>query len=119
MQRRNFIKTSAAGSAFLAANNMFLFQQCKEPEILSQNQMDPIITILFLTNHEDEMLTQMIGMKTRFGFQDSDYYFPIKAFVIHGFRSRKPTVNLENFYFVLKINLRRMILKPTGGVMSH
>ncbi len=69
MKRRNFIKISAAGSAFVATKGLFAFQNNDEPNIMSNDLIDPLIPIRIYQNHEEEILSQMIEMRTKYGLR--------------------------------------------------
>lgn len=85
MKRRNFIKTSAAGSAFFTTNSLFMFHKPEEPNILSNNLIDPLIPIRIFKNHEEEILSQIIEIRNKYGFRRFMILGPDKTVRFSGF----------------------------------
>lgn len=69
MKRRNFVKTTAAGSAFLVTTGLASFMQAADLEKDHGNPIDPIIPFEFFPNLEKEMLADIIALKDRYGFR--------------------------------------------------
>ena len=57
MKRRNFIKAPAAGSAFMATNNPFMFRNIDETDIMSNNSIDPVIPLRIFQYYKEEILS--------------------------------------------------------------
>ena len=85
MKRRNFLKTSAAGSVFFGTNSLFVFQKDDDPDIMAKNSIDPLIPLRIFQNHEEEILSQMIEMRTKYGFRRFMLLAPNKTVRFSGF----------------------------------
>jgi hypothetical protein len=101
MKRRNFIKTSAAGSAYIGTSGLFVFQKDDEPYIRPNNVIDPLIPIRIFQNHEEEILSQMIEMRTKYGFRRFMLLAPNKTIRFSGFPL--PEVYTEIGELILRI----------------
>jgi len=93
MKRRNFIKTTATGSAFLVTNNTFLRINNIYDELQHQ-VIDPVVPMKFYPDLMDSQLSEIIEIKTRFRLRRFAFRFPDKGIRV----SRIPvTQDFENF----------------------
>ncbi|MEZ5103497.1 MAG: hypothetical protein R2757_03295 [Draconibacterium sp.] len=68
MKRKDFIKISALGSAYLASGSLLAQGKFESAGELYKG-IDPIVPFNFLMNRKEEMLSQMIEIKKRFGLR--------------------------------------------------
>lgn len=106
MKRRNFIKTSAAGSVLLATNILFACQNDdKSGFVKSLNLIDPLIPIRIFRNHEEKIISQMIEMRTKYGFRRFLILAPDKTVRFSGFPGSKVFSDIGEFILRLKKSL--------------
>lgn len=105
MKRRNFIKTSAAGSAFITSNGLFIFRGGDEPENLPDELIDPIIPIRIFKNHEEKIVPQMIELRTRYGFRRFVILGPNKTVRFSGFPGPEVYADIGELILRIKKNL--------------
>lgn len=89
MKRRNFIQTAVLGSAFLATNSLFAFQKIAGAGEGPQSLIDPIVPFRYYRNRKDEMISQLIDMRQRFGLRRFSLVAPMEEVRLTGYPSRQ------------------------------
>ncbi len=93
MKRRAFIKTTSAGSAFVAAGGLLSFNSENKINPLSDNSIDPIVPVRIFPKHEDEIVSDIIELNKEYGFRRFMFLAPDKTVRFSGFP--KPEVYSE------------------------
>ena len=118
MQRRNFINTSAIGATFLASNGVFAFEKVDMPDFISCNPIDPFIPLFVYQNYEDEILSQMIEMRTKYGFRRFSIMTPQKTIRYSGFPEPEVYTQIGELILDFKKKLAPYDIKVGWGCNS-
>lgn len=105
MKRRYFIKASALGSAFLATNGLFALKNDEKSNFTAHNLIDPLIPIRIWPKYEEEILSQMIEMRTKYGFRRFLFLGPSKSVRYSGFPEPKVYTDIGERILRTKKNL--------------
>ena len=68
MKRKDFIRISALGSAFLTTGNLFSYAKSSGNQTYSSG-LNPIIPFNFFMDRKEEMLSQMVELKEKYGLR--------------------------------------------------
>lgn len=85
MERRNFIKLTSASSAFVATNGLFAIHNNEKIDSFHNSEINPIIPVRIFPNHEDEILSQIIELRTKYGLKRFMLLAPQKTVRFSGF----------------------------------
>ena len=85
MERRNFIKIASASSVYVATNSFFAIQRDDKFNRLSDNEIDPIISVQISLNNEEETISQIIELRENYGFRRFMFLGPNKTVRFSGF----------------------------------
>ena len=85
MERRNFIKLTSASSAFVATNGLFTIQNNEKPDNFHYSEINPIIPVRIFPGYEDEILSQIIELRTKYGLKRFMFLAPLKTVRFSGF----------------------------------
>ncbi len=105
MERRNFIKLTSASSAFVASNGLFAIQNNKKTDSFHYSEINPIIPVRIFPNREDEVLSQIIELRTKYGLKRFVLLDPQKTVRFSGFPGTKVYSNIGERLLQIKNKL--------------
>jgi hypothetical protein len=104
MKRKDFIRISALGSAYLTTGNLFAYDKLMDKEFYTPG-IDPIIPLNFFMNRKEEMLSQMLEMKQRFGLRRFLLTDPMEYVRLTGYPSSQVYQNIGEKVLYVKNQL--------------
>ena len=104
MERKDFIRISALGSAYLTSGSLFAYDKLVGNGIYSSG-IDPIIPFNFFMNRKEEMLSQMLEMKQRFGLRRFLLTAPVDYVRLTGYPSSQVYQNIGEEVLYVKNQL--------------
>jgi hypothetical protein len=104
MKREDFIKTMVTGTAVLASDSLHALSS-EVVQLDGAKGLDPLIPINIFDKSLDEIVKQMIELRTKYGFRRYTILTPLKSVRFAGFPDRQTYVDTGNTILKLREKL--------------